>query len=228
MSKADLKVDWATNEAAAHACTKWHYTRSLPVGKTVKVGAWEAGRFIGVVLFAWGMNKDLGSPYGLALTECCELVRVALTDHKVQTSRVLSLALKFLKQSSPKIRLVVSFADPVQGHHGGIYQATNWIYSGQSAANYEYRLNGARLNKRGFTGPNFGKARMVIPAGAVRVALPGKHRYLYPLDEDIRSKVVLLSRPYPKRGGPDGPSGVHPEEGGLTPTPPLHLKRADV
>jgi hypothetical protein len=91
----------------------------------VKIGAWESGRFIGVVIFAWGMNRNLGSPYGLGIGECCELVRVALSKHKTQVSRIIKIALAFLKSKSPGLKMIVSFADPEQGHSGGIYQAGN-------------------------------------------------------------------------------------------------------
>ena len=121
MAKADLKIDWATHEAAKYACENWHYSGCLPVGKLVKVGAWENGKFIGVVLFGRGATPNLGKPYGLGQTECVELVRVALTNHQTPVSRIMRFALKWLKQSNKNIRLVISFADADQNHHGGIY-----------------------------------------------------------------------------------------------------------
>ena len=199
MGKADLRIDWATHAAAKYACENWHYSKSLPVGKMVKIGVWEKGEFAGVVLFAWGMNKSLGSPYGLQMNECCELVRVAMKPHDCAVSRVMALALKFLRKQSQGLRLVVSFADPAAGHHGGIYQAGGWTYTGQSAANFEWRLSGKRLNKRAYTGHNFGSPKMQVPSGAVRAILPGKHRYLMPLDAEMRARILPLAKPYPKR-----------------------------
>jgi hypothetical protein len=197
--KSDLRVDWATHAAAKYACEHWHYSRTLPVGKLVKVGAWESGKFIGVVLFCWGMNRNLVSPYGLQITEGCELVRVALTNHANQVTRIIRIAIAFLKNQSPGLRLVVSFADSIAGHHGGIYQGGNWIYTGLSSAGFEWRLNGTRLNKRAYTGENFGSKKMEVPKGAVKVKIPGKHRYLMPLDDEMRAKILPLAQPYPKR-----------------------------
>jgi len=199
VSKADLRVDWATHEAAKFACEHWHYSKSLPVGKMVKVGAWENERFIGAVIFAWGMNKDLGTPYGLDLGECAELVRVAFSVHDSPVSKILALAIKKVKLQSPGVRLLVSFADPSEGHHGGIYQATNWVYSGISPSSTEWVLNGKRLNRRAFTGHNFGNPKMSIPSGAIKRIVQGKHRYLMPLDAEMRARVLPLSKPYPKR-----------------------------
>ena len=118
-SKPTLKIDWCSHEAAKHAVVNWHYSGSLPVGKSVKVGAWEDGKFIGVVIFAYGANNNIGKPYGLQQVECCELVRVALANHKTAVSKIVAIALRFLKKHSPGVRLVVSYADTAQGHHGG-------------------------------------------------------------------------------------------------------------
>jgi hypothetical protein len=198
-NKSELRIDWATHKAAKYACEHWHYSKSLPVGKLVKIGIWESGEFVGVVLFAWGANKSLGSPYGLGMTECCELVRIALTKHKAHVSRIKAIAIRFLKAQSPGVKLIVSFADPSANHHGGIYQAGNWIYTGRCASTFEYRLNGKRLNKRAYTGHNFGNAKLEIPKGAQRCSVPGKHRYLMPLDDEMRARILPLAQPYPKR-----------------------------
>ena len=226
MSKHDLKIDWATHKAAKYACENWHYSKTLPVGKLVKIGVWEREQFVGVILYAWGMNRNLGGPYGLGMKECCELVRVALKKHTTPVSRMMAFSFRFLKKQSPGLRLIVSFSDPAEGHHGGIYQATNWVYAGQSSANYEWRLNGKRLNKRAYTGQQFGGGKgsiAKVPDGAVKVPLPGKHRYLMPLDQEMKKAVLPLSKPYPKRAGSvvsDTPA-IHAGEGGANPTPAL-------
>jgi hypothetical protein len=191
----------------------------------VRIGAWEDGQFIGVVLFAWGMNRNLGSPYNLEMTQCCELVRVAMTRHKTEVSRVVSIALRFLKKHSSGLRLVVSFADPEAGHHGGIYQAGNWVYTGKTAEGFEWRVGERRLNKRAFTGIQFGKAGSVadVPSGARKVITQGKHRYLMPLDDAMRLQIEPLRKPYPKRAGSagSGTSGIQPGGSGAIPTSAL-------
>ena len=220
MSKSDLRIDWATHEAAKYACENWHYSRTLPVGKMVKVGAWENGKFIGVVIFAWGMNRNLGSPYCLEITECCELVRIALTNHACYVTKIVALAIRFLKKSNQGLRLIVSFADPAANHHGGIYQGGNWLYLGKSSNSFEWRLNGKRLNKRAYTGHNFGSAKLDVPRGAEKVSIPGKHRYLMPLDDEMRKQIEPLRKPYPKRvqSVESDTASFQLEEGGANPT----------
>lgn len=223
MSKSDLRIDWATHAAAKYACENWHYSKTLPVGKMVKIGAWENGKFIGVVIFAWGMNRNLGSPYGLSITECCELVRVALAKHDCHVTRIVALAIRFLRKANEGLRLVVSFADPAANHHGGIYQGGNWAYLGTSSNGFEWRLNGKRLNKRAYTGQQFGggsSSIAAIPKSAVKVSIPGKHRYLMPLDDEMRKQVEPLRKPYPKRvrSVDSDTTAVQAVEGGAIPT----------
>ena len=228
-SRPELRIDWATHAAAKFACEKWHYSKTVPVGKLVKCGVWESGQFIGVVVFAWGMNRNLGKPYGLSLTECCELVRLALTEHVSPCSKIIAVALRFLRKQSPGLRLVVSFADPVENHHGGIYQAGNWVYCGTSSGSFEWNLNGKRLNKRAYTGHNFGNKQLEVPARALKIRTPGKHRYLMPLDDEMRRQIEPLRKPYPKRvrSVDSDTSANHAEEGGANPTRTLLKKRGD-
>jgi hypothetical protein len=198
MAKADLRIDWATHEAARYAVNNWHYSQSMPVGKTVKIGAWESGNFIGVVIFAYGANNNMAKPYGLMQVECCELVRVALASHSAPVSRIVALSLRWLKCANPGIRLVVSYADTQQGHHGGIYQAGNWVFVGTSDGATQYRLNGRVVHSMQIqTFVRAGKIKS--RAGLATVKAGDKHKYLMPLDEAMRAQIAPLAKPYPKR-----------------------------
>jgi hypothetical protein len=193
MGKADLKIDWATHEAAKYACLNWHYSRCLPAGKLVKVGAWENGKFIGVVLFGRGANHNMVKGYGLEQDHGCELVRIALTSHVTPVSRIAAHAMRFLKRQSPNLRLIVSYADPEAGHHGGIYQAGNWVYRGVSAPAIKVWYNGKWSHKK--TVDDAG----VRQDNLLKKKVEGKHTYLMPLDAEMRELILPLSKPYPKR-----------------------------
>lgn len=202
MGKADLRIDWATHAAAKYACENWHYSGCLPAGKLVKVGAWENEKFIGVVLFGRGATPNLGKPYDLGQDECVELVRIALNRHENAVSRIASLAMKFLQKANAKLRLIVSFADSSQGHHGGIYQAGNWVYNGQGTAAKFYMIRGKLTHPRSIGAKglvqNIHGARKIDPNATV-VDVPGKHRYLMPLDAEMKARIMPLAKPYPKR-----------------------------
>ena len=216
--KTDLKIDWATHEAAKHAVENWHYSKCLPAGKLVKVGVWERGVFKGVVIFGRGANNNLGSPFGLTQVECCELVRIALRDHEAQVSRVVSIAIRFLKSHSLGLRLIVSYADPEQGHHGGIYQAGNWTYCGKSQAQQNVIHNGRVMHKR-TADALFGTIK-----GMQKSKVLWKHKYIMPIDSDMRKQVTRLAKTFPKRAASETVD-TPPDQGGKggsIPTAALH------
>jgi len=223
--KPVLKIDWCTHEAARYAVENWHYSKRMPMPPFVRVGAWEDGKFIGCVLFARGANQNLGKPYGLTQTECTELVRVALTKHRSEVSRVVAIAIRFLRKHSPGLRLLVSYADPAEGHHGGIYQAGGWLYCGRSEQATQYLHEGRWKHSREVTSGAFGQARTVKDHRALQSrTMPGKHRYLFPLDAAMAAQIAPLSKPYPKRPAKSSPDGTTIREGGALPTAGLQVK----
>lgn len=191
----DLRIEFCGQDAAAFAVTRWHYSGCLPTGKLVKVGVWEDGEFVGVVIFSRGASPWLGQAYDLDATEVCELTRVALRTHVTPVSQIVARSIRLLRDTSPGLRLIVSFADPAEGHHGGVYQAGNWIYTGQSSPVLEHFIRGRWRHVRGSYHEM--KAR-----GAENVATrerPGKHRYLMPLDRAMRRRVEPLRERPPSR-----------------------------
>lgn len=205
----DLRLAGCTHEAASYACRRWHYSGKMPAGKLVKVGVWEAGRFIGAVVFGRGANNHIGSRYSLRQTEVCELVRVALCDHSAPVSRVVAIALRLLRRQSPGLRLIVSYADPEQGHVGTIYQALGWLYVGQSQAQRELVVNGEDMHKRsansrwGTASPQ--RLRALTGFRVDYGPVKWKHTYLLPLDDAMRAQIAPLVQPYPKKETADGP-----------------------
>jgi len=221
-NKPVLKIDWATHEAAKYACENWHYSKCMPVGKLVKIGAWEDGKFIGVVIFSRGANKSLVEPFCLQNHQGCELTRIAMTKHKSYVSKIMSVSLLFLKRHNPDLRLVVSFADLEQGHHGGIYQATNWIYNGKTNSADEYLYKGKRWHGRAFR-KSHGSHIPYLEKGLKIVKGSQKHRYLMPLDDEMKKQILPLAKPYPKRvsSADSGTCDYQLQRGGAIPTDTL-------
>lgn len=190
-----LLVAPCSHAAARHAVLTWHYSQAMPAGKLVRFGVWETDRYVGAVLFGWGASPYLGREYGLDQTQVCELVRVALRDHVAPVSQIVARALDMLRRQSPGLRLVVSFADPVQGHRGGIYQAGNWIYAGQSKPTEEHLWRGKWYHRRTVADTGRGLNWQAFPKRVV----PGKHRYLFPLDRRMRRQIEPLRQNYPDK-----------------------------
>jgi hypothetical protein len=204
-SRPELKLDWATYKAAKYAVENWHYSQQLPAGKSVKIGAWENGVFVGVIMFGLGGgNSTHGAKYGLSKShEVVELTRVALTTHSTPVSRMVAIAIKMMKKHSPGIRLVLSFADAMgRGHHGGIYQAGNWLYVGTFEGDGGFMIRGKAIHSRSVHSKGWKQQvkwlqEHVDPNAKKLPTL--KHRYIMPLDDEIRSRVEHMAKPYPKR-----------------------------
>jgi hypothetical protein len=226
-SIADLHGAWCSHAAALFACRRWHYTRSLPAGKSVRVGWWESGRFIGVVIFSRGNTPHIGSPFGLTQTEVVELTRVALGEHESPTSRIVAVALRLLQKQSPGLRLVVSYSDPAQGHVGTLYQAGGWCYIGKSRHESLLRVHGRLFHPR-TVGSRYGHRgvfwlRQHVDRCAERLVVPPKHKYVFPFDAAIREQLRPLLQPYPKRErSADSGTAVPTAGGGAHPTRSLH------
>lgn len=204
-----LRVEGCGHDAAKYAVEHWHYSGCLPTGKLVKLGVWEDDRFIGVVIFSRGASPWLGEKLALDHTEICELTRVALREHAAPVSQIVSKAIRRLKASSPGLRLIVSFADPAQGHHGGIYQAGGWIYTGRSGTVTEYFVGNRWRHKKGVWYDLVAKGRQgknlpIVPGGRPVKwrERPGKYRYLFPLDRNIRKQVEAQRKPPPAGASP--------------------------
>lgn len=103
--------------------------------------------------------------------------------------------------------LIVSFADPTHGHHGGIYQAASWKYAGRR----ESRMDGILLDgvflpgrscnsKWGTRSPN--KLRKIMPGRNIEAHFDaGKHLYWRALNRfgaTKATKLNLAQLPYPK------------------------------
>jgi len=220
MAKVDLRLDWCSHAAAKYAVEHWHYSKTMPCGKNIYVGVWENKTFIGVVVFGTGAAPQASSPYKLKRQQVCELVRVSLREHISPVSKVVAVALRFLKKKCPLLRIVISYADPEQDHRGVIYQAGNWVYTGKSKAQPECLVNGQVIHKRTMF------ARFGSVAGISKSKITFKLKYLMPLDSAMREQIEPLRQPYPKRAGSEtgDTSDDQSEEGGSTPTPALQLK----
>jgi ParB-like nuclease domain len=228
VSLPDLRLDFVGRDAVAFSCHRWHYSHSMPSGRLVCFGAWEDAVFIGAVVFGRGASAEIGSPFGLRQDQICELCRVALGPHRAPTSQIVALAVRLLRKQSPRLRLVVSYADPEHGHVGVLYQSMNWLYLGTTNRESLIRLNGRLFHPRTVTS-RYGTRSIVwlrthVAADAGHVRTLPKHRYVVPLDDDMRRQLAARVRPYPRRAGEAEKrcGRMPPAEDGANPIPPLH------
>ena len=197
-----LHLDFCSRAASSFAVKAWHYSHTMPAGRLVCVGAWEHETFIGCSVFGRGASSEIHSPFGLRQSEVCELCRVALGPHQTPTSRIVSIAVRLLRQQSPGLRLIVSYADPEHGHHGGIYAAMNWLFIGTTNRESLIRLNGRLLHPRTvasrYRTRSIGWLRAHVAADAAHVRTLPKFRYALPLDAAMRQQLAPRVQAYPK------------------------------
>jgi hypothetical protein len=227
---SDLRLDFCSHEAAKHSILRWHYSRQMPKAKLVKIGVWEAGRFVGSIIYGLGANRHLCRPFGLKPTEACELVRVALAPGREHpTSQCIAISLKLLRRQSPGLKLVVSYADHGQGHVGTIYQAGGWIFLGASQQSY-IRVRGVIEHPRtlydryGRQGQSIPWLKANVDPRAERVPMAPKLKYVMPFDKKLRRELEAIALPYPKNAAevtPGDTPGDQPGKGGSRPTQPL-------
>jgi hypothetical protein len=158
------------------------------------------------------MTFGAGSFYGYKLVneanadDAITLTRLWLSDElpKNSESRVLGMALRELKINTT-IKFVLAYSDPVFGHVGIIYQATNWLYTGLSYATGLYDIGDGALHHSRSLAHQLGSHSIdyLVLQGINARIVPqqAKHRYIYFLDESYRHRLVVPVMPYPKKEG---------------------------
>ncbi len=227
-----LRLDFCSRDAALWSVKAHHYSRSLPAGRLVCIGAWEDGAFIGCLVFGRGASSEIASPFQLRQSEVVELCRIALSAHQAPVSRILSIAIRLLRKQSPNLRAIVSYSDPEHGHDGrGVYAAAGWMFIGCTNRESLIRLNGRLLHPRTvasrYRTRSIDWLRAHVAADAAHVRTQAKFRYVLPLDAAMRAYLAPRVRPYPKReqsaesGTPDSL-----RKGRINSTCSLHLQEA--
>lgn len=204
-----MRLTRANDKAIEYACKVFHYAKITPrnpLGYNIYNGNDE---WCGVIVFGYGAAPMIGSPYGLGQGQTIELTRVALNGKQECTSQAVALALKELKKDCPMVRLVVSYADIDQDHLGTIYQATNWIYIGEttSGQSHAFIIDGKKIHEKTvrtfvlkkYSVGTIENIKKAYHAKSVeKFFTKGKRKYLMPLDKRIRKKILPLAQPYPK------------------------------
>ena len=129
----ELVVRRSTVKEARPYIATHHYSKTMPDSTTDVFMGFYDGVFAGVCVFGMGTGK--GQYYRLLPDlqdgEYRELTRLWSPDGmpKNTESRLISEAIKLLPK---KVRLLLSYADPSEGHQGSVYQATNWYFIGKT------------------------------------------------------------------------------------------------
>lgn len=111
----------------------------------------------------------------------------------------------------PKPLVIVSYADTSKFHHGYIYQATNWIYTGLSVPFKDYAIKGKEhLHSATIMDMSRGKESRVewlrkkFGEELIMIDRPRKHRYFYFIGNKREQKEMLKMLPYKQETYPKG------------------------
>lgn len=206
-----IKNKYVVKPIDSYLCKEWclkkHYAKRLPPIE-YSFGLFDdSGIIQGVVTY--------GTPVANALREIfspsyrlIELNRLVINEGLEKN--ILSF---FVSQSIillPKPLSLVSYADTSQNHHGYIYQATNWIYTGLSAEFKDYMVKGMEhLHGASIFDMSRGKENRVewlkqkFGDKLYMKDRPRKHRYFMFIGNkrDVTKMKIMLPykvEPYPK------------------------------
>ena len=137
-----------------HECKEWflhkHYAKRIP-STSFAFGLYKNSVLVGVCSFGRPMSPALtkGAFNGLYQDTFLELNRLVINEGEDRNA--LSFFVSQSLKQLPKPNVIVSYADTSQNHHGYIYQATNWIYTGLSAKRPDYHIKGLNLHSASIT-----------------------------------------------------------------------------
>ena len=173
---------------------------------------------IGICTYGRPMAHPLiKNAFGGLFQDCFyKLNRLCVNDGlpKNTLSYFVSQTLKML----PKPMVIVSYADTSWNHHGYIYQATNWLYTGLSVPFKDYMVKGyehmhggsimdmvgrsdgkeGHLDKVKLLKEKFGEENVYM------IDRPQKHRYFMLLGDKRQKKQMLKALAYPIQQYPKG------------------------
>jgi hypothetical protein len=183
-----------------------HYLHSFPGCTKLCFGAFLGNRLLGAMTIGSGPTNVFRLVESASIDDCLTLTRLWLSPElpKNSESRIIAISIRYLKKYT-KLKFLVSYADPVQGHVGTIYQAGGWLYTGLSEATPKFDVgDGVARHSRSFSHALGSHSLKYLSKCGLNIKvipqLP-KHRYIYLLDQGLRDKITTKILPYPKNEG---------------------------
>ena len=142
-----LSIRQIDKPTAKKMVVKYHYSKlwtkcSVALGLFIDTGKEHSffdeqeEKMIGVIVYGDPIGRLTGQSISdeIERTEVLELTRLFIYDgYGSNIERwFISQSFNWLRKNKPEIKALISYASPVEGHSGTIYQATNWIYQGNN------------------------------------------------------------------------------------------------
>jgi hypothetical protein len=208
-----IKQKYSVKSVSTDQCKEWllkkHYLHRM-TSFTYSFGLYENNILVGVITFGNAvpltMKKSLfGEKY---MNLVYELNRLCTNDDldKNATSFFVSQSFKLL----PKPLIIVSYADKSVGHNGYIYQATNFMFTGESHTQLDWKLKGKEhihsrtlMDEFAFEDNRIEKLKQKYGDLLYQVKREPKYRYVMVLaNKSFKSQIMKNKlfeiKPYPK------------------------------
>lgn len=147
-----IKSEYSVREVPHYLTHEWllykHYAKRIP-SICYAFGLYDKDNMLqGVCTFGIPASPDLcnficGEEFS---SHVLELNRLVLNDHSERniTSYFVSRCLKML----PTPKIIVSYSDTGMNHNGYIYQASNFIFTGQTKPQKDLKIKGTNQHSR--------------------------------------------------------------------------------
>ncbi len=133
---------------------KKHYLQGANKNINIHFGIFADGNMIGIAAYGPPTFPLIAKQLHLSSNEVYELRRFYTEENNIHNleSQALTLANEEIKQLKPILKVIVTYADPTQGHFGTLYQATNAKFLGKgkgAGGKYKYIfLLGSKSEKK--------------------------------------------------------------------------------
>ena len=208
----------------SHLWTKVSYSLGLYIEDDSHQFFNSSEKLIGVICYGDPIGRLSGQSISplLERTEVLELVRVFIFDDYGSNieSWFIGQSFKWLRENTPKIKGLISYSDPKEGHAGTIYQATNWIYQGNSLRyndswSFKFTEDGEWQHGRTIF-PYYGtnnveKMKDLVEKDFWVKKELRKHRYVYLLGSKSEKRKALKNLKHPLLPYPKTADIVEPE-----------------
>ena len=230
-----LSIRQIDKPTAKKMVVKYHYSKlwtkcSVALGLFIDTGKEHSffdeaeEKMIGVIVYGDPIGRLTGQSISdeIKRTEVLELTRLFIHDGYGSNieSWFISQSFNWLRKNKSEIKALISYASPVEGHSGTIYQATNWIYQGNNnrwndgwifkfdeEARLPWTLSDRWIHGRTIfpyfkTNDPYEIQKQVNKTFWIRKELQ-KHRYVYILANKKQKKKIMKTLkhetlPYPK------------------------------
>lgn len=212
MKLSDLKTKLVDKEFAKRFISKYHYSKTCS-NIVVAIGQWYGLDLINCIVFNYCSGREMAKQVmrGGDNDNTLELSRMVSIEPKPKNleSYAISKAFEWLKENMPNIKLIISYADNTMHHKGYCYQASNFVYYGQSRPTKEFYLDGERIYERvlntRFGTSSCNKLKEILGDRLiVKQNNESKSRYYHLLyktkleKKKLERKIIVQSFPYPK------------------------------